>query len=182
MHTAGDVARASNLLGALAIGVGDRLQRATEAVAGRSGARAAALTNLAQWPGDTIEDLRHMVGLTHSATVRVVDGLVADGLVERVPVGGGPAVRPEMTPAGQAEAQKVLAARHDVLDSLVATLSEAEIATFTELAERFLRMLTHDFKAGELICRLCELDACPQERCPVALRQRIHRSPNDHDS
>jgi MarR family transcriptional repressor of emrRAB len=181
MHTANGVARAANLLGALAIGVADRLERATEAVAGRSGSRAAALVNLAQWPGDTIEELRHMVGLTHSATVRVVDGLVADGLIQRVHVGGGPAVRPEVTPAGQAEAHKVLAARHDVLDSLVAPLSEAEIATFTEIAERLLRTLTHDFNAGELICRLCELDACPQDRCPVAVRQRYHRRRAEYD-
>lgn len=169
-------ARAGNLLGALAIGLGDRLERAAEVASGRSGARAAALTNLAQWPGDTIEELRHMLGLTHSATVRVIDGLAADGLVERVHVGGGPAVRPVLTAAGKAEAHRVLAVRKAVLDYLIAQLSEEEIAAVTEVAEHLLSALTHDFNAGELICRLCELDACPQDVCPVAVRQRYHSS------
>jgi MarR family transcriptional repressor of emrRAB len=171
-----DAARAANLLGALAIGLGDRLERATEAAAGHAGARAAALANLAQWPGDTIEDLRHMLGLSHSATVRVVDGLVADGLVERFRVGGGPAVRPRLTEAGEAEARHVLAARSDVLGWLVGQLSEAEVTSLTPVLERLLTALTLDFNDGELICRLCELEACPQDRCPVAIKQEEHLS------
>jgi hypothetical protein len=63
MHT-----RAGNLLGASPIGVADRVQRETEAVAGRSGGRVAAPATLAQWPDDTIEEPRHSVGLSHSAT------------------------------------------------------------------------------------------------------------------
>jgi MarR family transcriptional repressor of emrRAB len=174
MHSDRATTRAGNLLGALAIGLGDRLSRATEAAAGRSGARAAALANLAQWPGDTIEDLRHMLGLTHSATVRVIDGLVADGLVERVRVGGGPAVRPELTEAGRAEARLVLLAREAVLDPLLGQLSPEQVTSLTGVAESLLTALTIDFNAGELICRICELEACPQERCPVAIRQDEH--------
>lgn len=168
-------ARAGNLLGALAIGVSDRLDVATEAVTGHAGGRAAALANLAQWPGDTIEDLRIMLGLTHSATVRVVDGLVADGLVERVRVGGGPAIRPRLTKDGEAEARRVLAARGEVLGWLISHLSDSDVAAVTPVVERLLGALTFNFNAGELICRLCELDACPQELCPVAIRQEDSR-------
>lgn len=175
MHNAPMRARAGNLVGALAVGVTDRLQRGTEAAAGHSGARAAALTNLAQWPGDTIEELRHMVGLTHSATVRVIDGLVADGLVKREHIGGGPAVRPRLTEAGERQARRILAVRNEVLDWLVGDLSDAELRRVTPIVEHLLERLTSDFNAGELICRLCELDACPQDRCPVASTQRQHR-------
>jgi DNA-binding MarR family transcriptional regulator len=176
MHSARRRARTGNLLGALAIGMTDRMQRETEAAAGRSGGRAAALANLAQWPGDTIEELRHMVGLTHSATVRLIDGLVADGLVEREHVGGGPAVRPRLTETGEAEARRVLAARNEVIQWLVGDVTDAELSRITPIVERLLEKLTSDFNAGELICRLCELDACPQDRCPVASRQRHHRA------
>jgi MarR family transcriptional repressor of emrRAB len=165
-------ARAANLLGALAIGVTDRLQRDAEAAAGRSGARAAALASLAQWPGDTIEELRQMLGLTHSASVRVIDGLVADGLAIREHVGGGPAVRPRLTEAGEAQARRVLAARRDLLQWLVSDVSEEDLTQVTGIVERLLQKLTTDFNAGELICRLCELDACPQDRCPVMSRQQ----------
>lgn len=165
-------ARAGNLLGALAIGLTDRLQRETEAAAGRSGGRAAALATLAQWPGDTIEDLSHTLGLTHSATVRVIDGLVADGFATREHLGGGPAVRPRLTEAGEAQARRVLAARSEALRWLVSDLSDEEVTQVTGIVERLLERLTTDFNAGDLICRLCELDVCPQDRCPVECRQR----------
>lgn len=169
-------ARAGNLLGALAIGISDRLQRETEAAAGRSGARAAALATLAQWPADTIEQLRHSLGLTHSATVRVINGLVAEGLVTREHVGGGPAVRPRLTEAGEAQARKVLAARSEALQLLVGGVTDEELDRLTPIVERLLEKLTFDFNAGELICRLCELDECPQDRCPVELMQRKFKS------
>jgi MarR family transcriptional repressor of emrRAB len=165
-------ARAGNLLGALAIGVTDRIQRETEAAAGRSGGRAAALATLAQWPGDTIEELSHTLGLTHSATVRVIDGLAGDGLATREHVGGGPAIRPRLTQAGEAQAHRVLAARGEVLRWLVSDLSDEELTQLAPVVERLLDRLTTDFNAGELICRLCELDVCPQDRCPVECRQR----------
>lgn len=176
MHTEGVRTRAENLLGAMAIGVSDRLQRETQATAGRLGARAAALATMAQWPGYTIEELRHCLGLTHSATVRVVDGLVADGLVTRERVGGGPAVRPRLTSAGEAQARGVIAARSKVLRWLVGRFSDDELAQLTPIVERLLETLTTDFNAGELVCRLCELDVCPQDRCPVELRQRHYRA------
>jgi MarR family transcriptional repressor of emrRAB len=172
MHTARARARVGNLLGALAIGVTDRLQRQTEAAAGRSGGRAAALATLAQWPGDTIEELSQTIGLTHSATVRVIDGLVADGLATREHVGGGPAVRPRLTQAGAAHARRVLATRREVLQWLVSDLSDEELTQVAPVVARLLERLTTDFNAGDLICRLCELDACPQDRCPVECRQR----------
>ena len=163
--------RAGNLLGALAIGISDRLQRETRAAARHPGARAAALATLLQWPTDTIEELRHSLGLTHSATVRVVNGLVADGLVTREHVGGGPAVRPRLTEAGRAQATAVLAARNQALEWLVRDVSDDELERLTPIVERLLERLTSDFNAGELICRLCELDECPQDRCPVEVTQ-----------
>jgi MarR family transcriptional repressor of emrRAB len=165
-------ARAANLLGALAIGLTDRLQRETEAAAGRTGGRAAALATLAQWPGDTIEELSHTLGLTHSATVRVIDGLVADGFATREHLGGGPAVRPRLTEAGEAQARRVLAARGGVLQWLVSDLSDEELTQLAPAVELLLQRLTTDFNAGEVICRLCELGVCPQDRCPVECRQR----------
>jgi MarR family transcriptional regulator, negative regulator of the multidrug operon emrRAB len=175
MHTDGVRTRTGNLLGAVALGVGDRVLRAAEEAAGRSGARAAALATLAQWPSDTIEQLRTCLGLSHSATVRLVDGLVADGLVRREQVGGGPAVRPRLTEAGRAEARRILAGRNSVLQSLVGVLSDTEVAALTGVLEQLLESMTSDFEAGELICRLCELDACPQDICPVDVRQQYFK-------
>jgi MarR family transcriptional regulator, negative regulator of the multidrug operon emrRAB len=175
-HTGGVRARTANLLGAVALGIGDRIEAEAQLAAGRLGARAAALATLAQWPGYTIEGLRHCLGLSHSATVRLIDGLVEDGLVVRERVGGGPAVRPRLTDAGRAAARAVLVARSRALHSLTDSLSDEELSRVAPILERLLESMTRDFYAGELICRLCELDDCPQDICPVELMQRHHRA------
>ena len=138
------------------------------------GAPVAALPPSPRWRSgaDTIEELSQTIGLTHSATVRVIDGLVADGLATREHVGGGPAVRPRLTQAGAAHARRVLATRREVLQWLVGDLSDEELTQVAPVVARLLERLTTDFNAGDLICRLCELDACPQDRCPVECRQR----------
>jgi DNA-binding MarR family transcriptional regulator len=172
VHTVAVRERAANLLGAFAVALGGRVERAAEAASGRSGARAAALTTLAQWPGGTIEQLRHALGLSHSATVRVIDGLVADGLAARQPLGGGPAVRPVLTVAGAALARDVLRARRDVTVAALAVLSDDEVAALNRALEVLLDTITVDPCTGDWVCRLCELAACPQERCPVEVKQQ----------
>jgi DNA-binding MarR family transcriptional regulator len=170
-HTAavGDE-RALNLLGAAATALGAAVERGAGAVAGRSGARAAALVTLAQWPGGTIEELRGVLSLSHSATVRVVDGLAADGLAVRRPLGGGPAVQPVLTDAGRAQAAEALAARRQVLREALDGVPQEDLPAFERTLARVLETLTTDQEVGDWICRLCELATCPQESCPVEVK------------
>jgi hypothetical protein len=76
--------RRDNLLGAFVLSVSDRLRRETEAAIGHTGASAAGLIIVAEFPDRTIEFLRKAIGLSHPATVRVVDRLVEQGLVRRL--------------------------------------------------------------------------------------------------
>jgi MarR family transcriptional repressor of emrRAB len=149
MHT-----RAGNLLGASPIGVAYRVQRETEAVAGRSGGRVAAPATLAQWLGDTIEEPRHSLGLSHSATVRVIDGLVTDRLAEQRHPGDGPAVRSRLTRAGQVQARRILAARRRVLRWILSDLSGEEPNQLTATVERLLERLTPT-SMPESMCSAC---------------------------
>ena len=72
-----DPARAGNVLGALALGLTDRMTTG-------SASDAAALSALHHFLRDPSIDLvRQVLGLTHSGTVRLVDRLAADGLVRR---------------------------------------------------------------------------------------------------
>src|SRR5919109_4294946 len=96
-----DHERRNNMLGAFVLAVGDRLRRETEAAIGHTGASAAALVTVAQFPGRTIEFLRQAIGLSHPATVRVVDRLVERGLVRRRAGSRGPAVSLTATAAGR---------------------------------------------------------------------------------
>src|SRR3954449_9244831 len=100
--------RRANMLGAFALAVADRVRVETEAAVGHSGAAAAALVMVAQFPDRTVEFLRRAVGLSHPAAVRVVDRLVDDGLVRRRVAGPGPAVALTATAKGRRAARRVL--------------------------------------------------------------------------
>lgn len=167
--------RAANLLGALALALTDAMRDDTESVAGASGATAAALTTIAQYPGGTIQELAQTLGLTHPAAVRAVDRLAAQGLVVRNPRGGGPALALTVTAAGSRRAGEVLAARGRAVHQAVG--KDGNLAGISSFLEECLRRLTVDAAAGDRICRLCDTGVCPQERCPVAERQRLLGAP-----
>ena len=161
--------RLLNLLGALSVALADRIAAATEEAVGESATAVAALVSAAQFPGTSIEELRHTLGLSHSAAVRVVDRLAARGLVERRPGPRGPAVALFATAAGARLATRVLDIRRDVVrevagDGLSGALEPALSA--------MLARLTVDPEAGDRACRLCDVGACPNDRCPVSERQR----------
>lgn len=76
-------ARAANLLGALAIGLADRIESAIAESVGSSVAAVAALQWIHREPGLRNEELSRLIGLSHSRTVRVVAELVAEGSILR---------------------------------------------------------------------------------------------------
>jgi geranyl diphosphate 2-C-methyltransferase len=117
--------RLANLLGALALGVHDRLAEATQAPAGRSGVTAAALAMVDQYPGSTVEELRRCLGISQPATVRTVDALQIRGLLVREPGADRRSLALRLTAAGKDHACRVLRARADVLLPLVDELDDA---------------------------------------------------------
>ena len=80
--------RLENLLGALSIALSDEIERVTTDASGHGASVPAALSILLRRPGCTIETLRTHIGLSHSATVRLVDRIVAlvDGTLPANPV------------------------------------------------------------------------------------------------
>ena len=164
--------RTVNLLGALVVGLGDALREASEAAAGFGGAGPAALVTAAQWPGETVGSLGQRVGLSQPAGVRLVDRLVRERLAERHPGDEGRSVAVAVTPEGEARAAQVLTARRRVLGEALAALSAEDQEQLTALLERMLGRITADQQHACLVCRLCQIAACPQERCPVTLAAR----------
>jgi DNA-binding MarR family transcriptional regulator len=164
--------RTANLLGALALALADRMTAGFADADAAGPSRAAALLTLASFPGPSIEGLRCTLGLTHSATVRLVDGLAADGHVERKPAADRRAVSLRLTAAGKRAAAGLAAARRHPLASALGTLRPAERRALEPLVERLLAALTDGRERADRICRLCEIACCPQERCPVERRAR----------
>jgi MarR family transcriptional regulator, negative regulator of the multidrug operon emrRAB len=161
------VDRTTNLLGALALMLADAMEHQAAEVVGRSGAAGAALAVLLQDPDLGVQGLRRPLGLTQSATVRLVDSLVADGLARRAPGPDGRSIRIALTTAGRREARAVLAARAAVLERAMAALTATERRQLGGILGRILPALTEGPDHAELVCRLCDLTACPGERCPV---------------
>jgi MarR family transcriptional repressor of emrRAB len=164
--------RLENLLGALAVGLSDAITSAVETTTGHAGAMGAALATLAQEPGLGIEQLRVPLGRTQSATVRVVDQLVADGYAERRPGHDQRRVAVFLTAKGTDAGARVLASREQALGDAVSPLTPGERKALTGALEKVLARMTSDRAHADLICRLCDMAACPQRACPVELAAR----------
>jgi DNA-binding MarR family transcriptional regulator len=159
--------RVVNLLGAVVVGVHDRLSEVTEVTAGRTGVTAAALATVAQYPGLTVEQLRRCLGISQPATVRTVDALQAGGLLVREPGADRRSLALRLTAAGKSRARRVLEARAEVLDPLLDELGDADRQALEAVLEHVLVRLTTSARRGDEICRLCDIGACPPDLCPV---------------
>ena len=159
--------RTANLLGALALALNDRLTEVTSARAERGAAAPAALVTVSFYPGESIDALAQTLGLSHSATVRLVDRLAEDGLLERRGGADGRTSALYLTRKGRVRASAILKDRADSLVEALKPLSAEESAHLTSLLEKLLRALTQDRQQADHICRLCDEDVCPGEDCPV---------------
>jgi MarR family transcriptional regulator, negative regulator of the multidrug operon emrRAB len=167
---AADPPREANLLGAVSLAVADRIRAAAERGAAQGGSAPAALVSLAGYlDGSPIDSVRGPLGLTHSATVRVVDRLVAAGLARRREGADRRSVAVELTPAGHRAAAEALRARAQALEEALAALDADERAQLAHLHGKVLATLTDGRAAAGNICRLCDPHACGHEegRCPV---------------
>lgn len=98
---------------------------------------AAALALLDHEPGLSIRTLAAGVGLSHAGTVRLVDRLVSEGLVERRGHATDGRTRSlYLTATGEKASAEVLNARDAVLARVLSTLTADEAATLNSLSER----------------------------------------------
>jgi MarR family transcriptional regulator, negative regulator of the multidrug operon emrRAB len=174
MHTTSDgrqtseaESRTANLLGALALEAVSRQEAAIHEVVGQGGAVAAAIVTLHKYPDRGVEQLREPLGLSQPGATRLVERLVAQGLVERSGPGGRRGVALRLTDAGVALFDRLLAARRAALAELLAPLPEGDRETLAGLLEQLLGARSSSHADTERLCRLCERRCCSQ--CPVAI-------------
>jgi DNA-binding MarR family transcriptional regulator len=170
----------TNILGALSLVVADRLNTAVEAVAALGPSAPAALAALHEFlDGGSMTQLSSVLGLTHSGTVRLVDRLAAEGLVDRGGASDGRAVSIALTRRGRRLAAQVLRTRRNSLDSALSELTAADVRDLSRILDKMLTTITVT-RAEERsaptpgrpqpwLCRLCEFDACGRSEgnCPV---------------
>ena len=157
-----DAAKIENVVGALALAIGDHLL----AAAGADEPEAAAVALIGHVPGLSIDGLRRALGLSHPGAVRLVDRLAAGGLATRERAGRDRrAVTLMLTEAGQARCRAILARRQGALTDALATLDEADRQALGRIADTLLGVLPTGVTDAYRICRLCDPAACAD--CPV---------------
>lgn len=162
-----NIDRTANLLGALALALTDRITEEAEIRAKHGAAAPAALVSIGIDPGLSVGVLAHTIGLTHSATVRLIDRLAGDGLVERRAGSDGRCVGIHLTRRGAARRRIILKGRNQILSETLAALPRNDQVALTPLIEALLHAITVDRQQADHICRLCDEDVCPETTCPV---------------
>lgn len=157
--------RTSNLLGVVGLAVADRIKDTTREILKHAGETPAALVVIGYDLGPSNDELRRILGLSHSGTVRLVDRLVADGLVERRAGSDGRAVALFVSKRGRTLREKILKSRLSAISPLLEPLSRVEQETLAALLHKILSSMETTDMQRRTLCRLCDNRVC--SNCPI---------------
>lgn len=157
--------RTTNLLGAVALGLTDRIKLGLKDILDRSGESAAAIVIVGYVPGLSVELLRQTLNLSHAGTVRLIDRLEDDGYVERRKAKDGRAVALHLTQKGIKLRGQLMNRRLDTVEAALAGLSASERLLLGDLVAKVLKNLPDTEMAKHNICRLCDNRICTD--CPI---------------
>ncbi len=160
-----DMDRTTNLMGALALALTDRIGSGMKEAFDRSAESAAAIIVLGYAPGLSIDVLRQVLDRSHPGTVRLVDRLEEDGLIERREAADGRAVALHLTRKGGKLRQRLMDRRLDVLEAGLEGLTAEERVLFGDLLAKVLTNLPETEMAKHRICRFCSVGTC--SNCPI---------------
>ncbi|MEQ8823311.1 MAG: MarR family transcriptional regulator [Filomicrobium sp.] len=157
--------RTANLLGVVALAITDRIEDAARQILSHTGETPAALVIIGYGFGPSNDRLRRILGLSHPGTVRLVDRLVADGLVERRKGRDKREVALYLTKRGKAVREKFLKGRLSAIRPLLGALSADEQESFAALLHKMLASMDTTDMERRTLCRLCDDRVC--SNCPI---------------
>jgi DNA-binding MarR family transcriptional regulator len=161
-------AHTANILGALAVLIQDRVEGAWQSFLDLSPMAAAALVQIEGEPGCPIELVAGRIGLTHSATVRVVDKLAERGLVEKDRARKDARAQSlKLNKAGKRTAQQLHAARNQVTDDLLAGLDATQRTALESAISAILYRTVEPGREADVTCRVCDDRRCSPDICPI---------------
>jgi len=158
-------ARDLNLLGAWSLVVADAVRAGAEAAVGGGGAAPAALVTIAAFPGQSMEELRQTLELSQPGTLRLVERLTGEDLVERQHTPDVRGAGLVLTAPGRRVVKRLLGGREQVLTSLLGALAPDERRQLAALVEKALWARAAEGRDPRHVCRVCDRDVC--DRCPV---------------
>jgi DNA-binding MarR family transcriptional regulator len=130
--------------GALALAVADEIANAS-ATHSQSGPAAAATVFLFLDPGLSIGVLAERIKLSHAGTVRLIDRLELEGLVERRRNDSDRRARfIHLTASGEELMSAIMTARDDAISGYLSALSPDQLSTLGALSQHLLQMNDRD--------------------------------------
>ena len=157
--------RTANLLGAVGLAAVDRIEEVARSVLSHAGETPAALVVIGYDMGPSNDQLRRVLCLSHPGSVRLVDRLVSDGLVERREGRDRRAIALYLTERGRALREDLLRGRLAALRPLLAPLTRSEQDTLAELLHKMLSSMETTNLERCTLCRLCDDRVCVG--CPI---------------
>ena len=159
--------RTANLLGALATEISGRADRMSKTHPNETDSATAALNLISFYEGCSNGALSRALGLSHTATVRLVDKLEVAGLVVSEPGTDKRSVSLRTTERGRAQAREALHTRCLMLGEQIDLLTPPQRKCLDEILEVLLRSMVMAAADADHICRLCDGAECPPDHCPV---------------
>lgn len=161
-------AHTANILGALALLIQDRVESLWQSALDLSPMAAAALVQIDNEPGSSIEGVAGRIGLTHSATVRVIDKLAERGLVEKDRARQDARAQSlKLGKAGKRTVQELHAARNRVTDDLLSGLGAHQRQALEGAISTILHRTVEPGREADVTCRVCDDRRCSPDLCPI---------------
>jgi MarR family transcriptional regulator, negative regulator of the multidrug operon emrRAB len=157
--------RTANLLGVVGLAVADRMESTAREILNHAGETPAALVVIGYGFGPSNDRLRGILRLSHPGAVRLVDRLVADGLVERRAGRDRRAIALYLTKRGKALREELLKGRLAAIRPFLAPLTRVEEEVFAALLHKMLASMETTDLERRTLCRLCDDRVCAD--CPI---------------
>lgn len=170
------IERTANLLGAVGLAVADRIEDTARDIINHAGETPAALVVIGYGFGPSNDQLRRVLGLSHPGSVRLVDRLVADNLVERRRARDKRAIALYLTAEGADLREELLTGRLAAIKSLLHPLAESEQEALAALLHKMLSSMDATDLERCALCRLCDNRVC--SNCPIPANFRDQKFPS----
>lgn len=159
--------KCGNLLTAAAIAICDAQTSAMAEQTDLNPSITATILTLGQHDAQSLSQMAVVAGITHSAMVRLIDGLERKGLVTRGTGRDRREVVISLTEAGQTLYATLRQVQTQVISPLTDGLSAQQKAVLETAMTHILSRLTLGRDSADHICRFCDEDVCHQGHCPV---------------
>ena len=170
------IERIANLLGAVGLAVADRIEETARDIVKHAGETPAALVVIGYGFGPSNDQLRRVLGLSHPGSVRLIDRLVADNLVERRKARDKRALALYLTAEGATLREELLTGRLAAIKSLLMPLALSEQEALAALLHKMLLSMDATDLERCTLCRLCDNRVC--SNCPISANFRDQKFPS----